>query len=56
MTIEQKIINAVLDILNAETGQSMPVERISLQKTRKDFTGDFTLVVFPFVKLLRRSP
>ncbi len=56
MTIEKKIINAILDILKAETGQTVPAEKIAIQKTRKDFTGDFTLVVFPFVKLLRRPP
>lgn len=56
MTIEKKIINAVLDILNTETGQTIPINSLAIQKTRKEFTGDFTLVVFPYVKLLRRSP
>lgn len=35
-----------------------PVEegKISLQKTRKEFDGDLTLVVFPFVRSSKKSP
>ncbi|MBM3404386.1 MAG: arginine--tRNA ligase [Bacteroidetes bacterium] len=29
---------------------------VQVEKTRKDFTGDLTIVVFPFVKLSRKSP
>ena len=29
---------------------------IQLQKTRKDFSGDFTLVVFPLLKISKKSP
>ncbi len=31
-------------------------QTIQLQKTRPEFEGDFTLVVFPYVKLARKSP
>ncbi len=31
-------------------------QTIALQPTRKDYEGDFTLVVFPFVKQARKSP
>ena len=27
-----------------------------LQETRKEFTGDLTLVVFPFVRIAKKSP
>jgi len=33
-----------------------PDESIQLQKTRKEFSGDLTLVVFPLLKLSRKSP
>ncbi len=56
MDIEKKIAEAVSGILLKETGQAFPPVGIELQKTRKEFEGDFTLVVFPFVKALRRSP
>ncbi|HSO77630.1 MAG TPA: arginine--tRNA ligase [Bacteroidales bacterium] len=34
----------------------VPDESIQLQKTRKEFAGDMTLVVFPLLKISRRSP
>ncbi len=56
MVIEKKIAAAVASIIENESGQVVTADRIVLQKTRKDFEGDLTLVVFPFVKMLRRSP
>ena len=37
-------------------GTDVQVEQIQFQKTRKDVEGDLTLVLFPFVKLLKTSP
>ncbi|NEQ52945.1 MAG: arginine--tRNA ligase [Leptolyngbya sp. SIO3F4] len=37
-------------------GQSPDPKAIQLQKTRKEFTGDYTINVFPFLKLSRKSP
>ncbi len=34
----------------------MPPEAVSLQKTKKEFDGHLTLVVFPFLKISRKSP
>jgi arginyl-tRNA synthetase len=55
MNIEQKIAKAaagavekLYGVIDAATAQ--------IQKTRKEFTGDFTLVVFPFLKASRKSP
>lgn len=31
-------------------------DQVQLQKTKKEFEGDFTLVVFPFAKSLKKSP
>ena len=45
--------SAVSTVLNTLYGWDGPVE---LQETRKDFEGDATLVVFPFLKLSRKSP
>ena len=56
MGIEEKIIAAIAAIIEKQSDQVVPADRIVLQKTRKDFEGDLTLVVFPFVKMLRRSP
>ena len=56
MTLEQQLsvlVKAAVKALynvDAEDGQ------IQLQKTRPEFEGNITLVVFPFVKLARKAP
>ena len=37
-------------------GQDIGEETIQIEKTSRDFTGDFTLVVFPLLRLSRKSP
>ena len=37
-------------------GQDVPDKMVQLQKTRSEFEGNLTLVVFPFVKMARKSP
>ena len=37
-------------------GQDVPEKMVQLQKTRNEFEGSLTLVVFPFVKMARKSP
>ncbi len=37
-------------------GQEPPVQQVVFQKTRPEFEGDMTIVVFPFVKIAGRSP
>lgn len=56
MTVQQKIATAVANVIKTESGYDIPTASIQLQKTRKDFDGDLTIVVFPFLKMLRRSP
>ncbi len=53
----EKLIQSTL-LANKETvfGQNIPEKLIQFQKTRKDVDGDFTLVLFPFVKMLKTSP
>ncbi|MDR4987823.1 MAG: arginine--tRNA ligase [Bacteroidales bacterium] len=56
MAVEEKIAQAIRLAIQAASGEEVPEETIVLQKTRKDFEGDVTFVVFPFLKLLKRSP
>lgn len=56
MKAEEKILNALEMIIRDEFGADAPASLLSVQKTRKEFEGDFTLVVFPLVKMARRSP
>lgn len=50
--IQSKVIEAIEIIYNEKIEQNS----ILIQRTKKEFTGDFTLVVFPFVKILKKSP
>jgi arginyl-tRNA synthetase len=56
INFEQQIKEAVLHSVSALYGASIEENNIQIQKTRKDYEGDFTLVVFPFVKLSKKSP
>ena len=48
MNIEQKLVASVMSGLKALYGQDVPAAQIQLQKTKKEFEGHLTLVVFPF--------
>lgn len=56
MTIELELQQAISQALNQLYSIEIEAEKIVLQTTKKEFEGDFTLVVFPFVKQARRSP
>ena len=56
MTIEQQIINAAAAGVKALYGQDVPEKMVQLQKTRSEFEGNLTLVVFPFLKLSHKKP
>ena len=54
--IEQEITLAVLKAVKELYGQEVPEKMAQLQKTRAEFEGNLTLVVFPFVKMARKKP
>lgn len=56
MNIEQKLVLSVVNGLKALYGQDVPAEQIQLQKTKKEFEGHLTLVVFPFLRMSRKKP
>ena len=56
MTIEQQIINAALAAVKELYGQEVPEKMVQLQKTKKEFEGNLTLVVFPFLKISHKKP
>ena len=56
MTIEQQIINAALAAVKELYGQEVPEKMVQIQKTKKEFEGNLTLVVFPFLKISRKKP
>jgi arginyl-tRNA synthetase len=56
MQIEQQIKTAIADTLNTLFNITPKTEEILIQKTKKEFNGDYTLVVFPYTKLAGSSP
>ena len=57
MTIASQIKAAAEDALkHLYPDVEIPVSSISVNQTKPEFTGDYTLVLFPFVKLLRQKP
>lgn len=53
----EKILQAgVKKALNELYGADFSEESIQIQETRKEFQGDFTVVVFPFLKMSHKSP
>ncbi len=56
MDIEIKLIEAVEEAVKKIYGQKAPEKAIQIQKTRKDFEGDFTLVVFPLLRVSKKPP
>ncbi|ADV42945.1 arginine--tRNA ligase [Bacteroides helcogenes] len=56
MNIEQKLVTSVISGLKALYGQDVPAAQVQLQKTKKEFEGHLTLVVFPFLRLSRKGP
>ncbi|WP_165851412.1 arginine--tRNA ligase [Brumimicrobium aurantiacum] len=54
--MENKIKALLLDNSLSVFGVKIDEKLIQFQKTRKDVEGDMTLVVFPFVKILKSSP
>jgi arginyl-tRNA synthetase len=56
MTIEQQLSQAVSEALKTLYSVEMPAEQVVLQKTKKEFNGHFTLVVFPFLRASKKSP
>ena len=56
MKIEDKLVASVISGLKALYGQEVPEKMVQMQKTKKEFEGHLTLVVFPFLKMSRKGP
>ena len=56
MSLEQQITELAKAAVKSLYGIEATDEQIQLQKTRPEFEGNITLVVFPFVKLARKAP
>ena len=56
MNILNEINSAAKAAVKALYGQDVPEKMVQVQKTKKEFEGSLTLVVFPFLKMSKKKP
>ena len=56
MNIEHFLSTSISSIINALFGLTTTENDIILQKTKKEFEGDYTLVTFPYIKAAKATP
>ena len=56
MKIENQISRAVIAAVKELYAQEVTEAMVQLQKTKSTFEGNYTLVVFPFLKISRKNP
>ena len=56
MNLETILGTVVAEAVKTLYGLETEAKQIQLQKTKKEFEGDLTAVIFPFVKAARKSP
>ena len=56
MKIEDILSQSVIDGVKTLYGQEVPANMVQISKTKKEFEGHLTLVVFPFLKMSKKKP
>ena len=56
MVIEQQITGSIIAAIKELYGTDVTEAQVQLQKTKKEFKGHLTLVVFPFLRISKKSP
>ncbi|NOU60883.1 arginine--tRNA ligase [Marinifilum caeruleilacunae] len=56
MSIENIIKGKVVEAVSSCYGQGIEEKTVQIQKTRREFEGDLTVVVFPFLRFSKKSP
>ena len=56
MHLLEKIRTEIIDLTSRQFGQAPDPATLAIGPTKKEFEGDVTVVVFPLVKVLRKSP
>ena len=54
--LELRIAKAWEETLQELYGYDTTIDPSQIQRTRDEFEGDFTIVVFPFVKMAKKAP
>lgn len=56
MKLESVLQKGVVEAIKTLYGQDIPPGQAQVQKTKKEFEGHYTLVVFPFLKMSKKNP
>lgn len=56
MKIEDQLTTAVQNAVKELYGQDVPTKTVQVQKTRSNFEGHYTVVVFPLLKISKKKP
>ncbi|MCL2596488.1 MAG: arginine--tRNA ligase [Paludibacter sp.] len=56
MNINEKISSAVVSAVKTLYNQNITTDKVQIQKTKRDIEGDLTVMIFPFVKISKKSP
>ena len=56
MSIEERLISAVVQGIKELYGTDVPADQVQLQKTKREFDGHLTVVVFPFLRISKKAP
>lgn len=54
--MEEQILSSIIQAVKSLYGADVEQSLLSLGKTKKEFTGDLTLVAFPLLKISRQKP
>ncbi|MCF8231604.1 MAG: arginine--tRNA ligase [Bacteroidales bacterium] len=54
--MEQRLAQATTELIQELYGQELATAKITVQKTRSEFKGDFTIVTFPIARFSKKSP
>ncbi|HHH52408.1 MAG TPA: arginine--tRNA ligase [Bacteroidetes bacterium] len=56
MSALQKLKKDISEVINELTGNQVPAQDLTLTPTKKEFDGDYTLLVFPLARHFGKSP
>ena len=56
MKIENLVAEKTVQAIKALYGQEIEVSSVQVQKTKKEFEGHLTIVVFPYLKMSHKGP
>ena len=56
MELLQQLTQGVISGVHSLYGETPDAKKVNLSVTRKEFEGDYTVVVFPFTKLAKKKP